>query len=749
MSATPILLSVQGMTCASCVGRVERALAAVPGVTRAEVNLATESALIRGTAPVAELISAVETTGYQAEAGGTAQDEVARSEREQREQQEQKVLARDTVIAAALTLPVFLLEMGAHLIPGAHHLIASTLGEQNNAWLQLVLTTLVLFGPGRRFFRIGVPTLLRGHPDMNALVALGTSAAWGYSVVVTLLPQWLQEGSRHIYFEAAAVIVTLILLGRWLEARARGRTSDALRHLVGLQPKTARVRQDDDWQERPVASLAVGDEVLIRPGERVPVDGEVIDGHSHVDESMLTGEPIPVAKAIGVTVSGGTVNGNGSLTVRVAQVGADTVLAQIIQMVETAQGAKLPIQALVDRVTSVFVPIVIGLALLTFLLWWWLGPGLSLALVNAVAVLIIACPCAMGLATPVSIMVGTGRAAELGVLFRQGEALQTLRDAQVVALDKTGTITQGRPALSDVHPADGFDADAVLGFAAAVEAHSEHPIGLAILAAARDRGLPLAAISDFDARPGYGVIAQVAGQRVAVGAERLMATLGIETASMDAQKQALAENGKTALYVAVDQQVAGLIAVADSVKVGSALAIRRLREQGLHVVMLTGDGEATARAIAREVGIDEVAAGVLPDGKVAALTRLQDQHGAVAFVGDGINDAPALAAAHVGIAIGTGTDVAIEAADVVLMSGDLRGVVTAFEISGQTLRNIRQNLFWAFAYNASLLPVAAGLLYPAFGLLLSPVLAAGAMALSSLFVVGNALRLRRVTGLSP
>ena len=748
MSDTPVRLTIQGMTCASCVGRVERALAAVPGVTRAEVNLATESALIRGTAPVAGLISAVEKTGYQVAASRDAQDEAARSAREHREQQEQKVLARDTVLAAALTLPVFLLEMGAHLIPGMHHLIASTLGEQNNAWLQLVLTTLVLFGPGRRFFRIGVPTLLRGHPDMNALVALGTSAAWGYSVVVTLLPQWLPEGSRHIYFEAAAVIVTLILLGRWLEARARGRTSDALRHLVGLQPKTARVRQDDDWQERPVASLAVGDEVLIRPGERVPVDGEVIDGHSHVDESMLTGEPIPVEKALGVTVSGGTVNGNGSLTVRVAQVGADTVLAQIIQMVETAQGAKLPIQALVDRVTSVFVPVVIGLALLTFLLWWWLGPGLSLALVNAVAVLIIACPCAMGLATPVSIMVGTGRAAELGVLFRQGEALQTLRDAKVVALDKTGTITQGRPALTDVLPAEGFDAVAVLGFAAAVEVHSEHPIGIALVAAARDRGLPLGAISEFDARPGFGVIAQVAGQRVAVGAERLMTSLGIESASMDAQKQALAEHGKTALYVAVDQQVAGLIAVADSVKAGSAAAIRQLREQGLHVMMLTGDGEATAQAIAREVGIDEVAAGVLPDGKVAALSRLRDQHGAVAFVGDGINDAPALAAAHVGIAIGTGTDVAIEAADVVLMSGDLRGVVTAFEISRQTLRNIRQNLFWAFAYNASLIPVAAGLLYPAFGLLLSPVLAAGAMALSSLFVVGNALRLRRVTGSS-
>ena len=744
MSIDMVQLNIAGMTCASCVSRVERALTAVSGVRRAKVNLATETAQIEGSAETAALLAAIENAGYTAQLRTETRDDAGR---DQRQQTEQQTLARATLIAGLLTLPVFVLEMGAHLIPGVRHLIESTLGRQTNWWIQLVLTTVVLFGPGLRFFRIGAPLLLRGHPDMNALVALGTSAAWSYSVVATLLPQWLPEGSRHVYFEAAAVIVTLILLGRWLEARAKGHTSDAIRHLVGLQPKTARVKHGSDWQEIAAEALSVGDEVLVRPGERIPVDGEVLEGPSYVDESMLTGEPLPVQKTAGDTLTGGTVNGAGSLRLRATRIGADTVLAQIIRMVETAQGAKLPIQALVDRVTAVFVPIVIGLSLLTFLIWWWMGPGpgLTLALVNAVAVLIIACPCAMGLATPTSIMVGTGRAAELGVLFRQGEALQSLQDARVVALDKTGTITQGRPSLTDLLVAEGTDEDQVLAWAAAVEARSEHPIGLAVVAAARARELRLPDITQFEARPGLGVLAEVEGHRIAIGAERLMDGLAVDLSLWAPRKQTLTRQGKTALYVVVGEAVAALIGVADTVKPGSIEAIAHLQRLGLEVVMITGDAEDTARAIAQAVGITEVAAGVLPDGKVAALERLRERHGPVAFVGDGINDAPALAAAHVGIAIGTGTDVAIEAADVVLMSGDLRGVATAFDVSRQTLRNIRQNLFWAFAYNASLLPVAAGILYPHFGLLLSPIFAASAMALSSVFVVSNALRLRRMT----
>ncbi len=749
MSTPPTtVLRVEGMTCASCVGRVERALNAVPGVTTAYVNLASESAHIEGSASTETLIIAIEHSGYEASPLLMAQHD---DNRDARQAEEQQALARATLLAGLLTLPVFALEMGAHIIPGLHHWIDATLGRQNNWIIQMVLTTLVLFGPGLRFFRIGVPLLLRGNPDMNALVALGAGAAWSYSMIATLWPALLPEASRFVYFEAAAVIVTLILLGRWLEARAKGHTSDAIRHLMGLQAKVAQVRRESDWQEIPIDELVINDEVLVRPGERIPADGEVIDGRSHVDESMLTGEPLPVSKGPGDSVTGGTVNGAGSLTLRTNRIGTDTVLAQIIRMVETAQGAKLPIQALVDKVTAVFVPVVIGLSLLTFLGWWWLGPSpaITLALINAVAVLIIACPCAMGLATPTSIMVGTGRAAELGVLFRQGDALQSLRDARVVALDKTGTITQGRPVLTDLLLTDASDQnsvdhDTVLRLAAAVESRSEHPIGLAIVKAAQDKGLQLPPVSEFEALPGYGVLATIEEQKVAVGAERLMQQLQIETDSLQAHKQLLTNSGKTALFVAIDNRVAAVIAVADTLKNGSVEAIQALQALSLKVVMITGDGEATALAIAHEVGISEVAANVLPDGKVARLKALQQTHGPVAFVGDGINDAPALAAAHVGIAIGSGTDIAIEAADVVLMSGDLRAVVTAFEVSHHTLRNIKQNLFWAFAYNASLIPIAAGLLYPFYGVLLSPIFAASAMALSSIFVISNALRLRHM-----
>jgi heavy metal translocating P-type ATPase len=541
------------------------------------------------------------------------------------------------------------------------------------------------------------------------------------------------------------VIVTLILLGRYLEAKAKGRTSEAIKRLMGLQAKTARVMRDGEALEVPLDQVLAGDIVQVRPGERIPVDGEVVEGSSFVDESMITGEPVPVQKAEGAEVVGGTINKTGSFTFRATRIGANTVLAQIIRMVEQAQGSKLPIQALVDRVTAWFVPAVMAAALATFLVWLVLGPdpALTFALVNAVAVLIIACPCAMGLATPTSIMVGTGRAAELGVLFRQGEALQSLKETGIVALDKTGTLTQGRPELTDFMTAPGFSEAEALRLIASVESRSEHPIAQAIAAAAERRGLSLTAADGFEAVPGFGVSALVEGRKVDVGADRFMTTLGLDVSTFGDAAARLGQEGKSPLYAAIDGRLAAVIAVADPIKPSTPEAIAALHALGLKVAMITGDNRRTAEAIARQIGIDQVAAEVLPDGKVEAVKRLREAHGRIAFVGDGINDAPALAEADIGIAIGTGTDIAIESADVVLMSGDVRGVVNAIALSKATIRNIRQNLFWAFAYNVLLIPVAAGVLYPVDGTLLSPVVAAGAMALSSVFVLGNALRLRR------
>ncbi len=740
-----LTLAVEGMTCASCVGRVERVLRAQPGVVEASVNLATEHATVQlaaGTDPQT-LIAAVDRIGYPArilaEAGSSDSDEAAA-----RREAETLLLRRDLLIAAVLALPVFVLEMGSHLIPAMHHWIAATLGTQTSWLVQFVLTTLVLIGPGRRFYRHGLPALLRGAPDMNSLVAVGTLAAYLYSCVATFVPHWLPSGSVAVYFEAAAVIVTLILLGRWLEARARGRTSEAIKRLVGLQARTARVLRNGSAADVPIAEVVNGDHVLVRPGERIAVDGEVVEGTSYVDEAMITGEPVPVAKEAGASVVGGTVNQTGALTVRATAVGSASVLAQIIRMVEQAQGAKLPIQALVDRVTLWFVPAVIGLALLTFVIWYFFGPApaLTYALVNAVAVLIIACPCAMGLATPTSIMVGTGRGAELGILFRRGDALQLLEQTRVVAVDKTGTLTAGQPALTDLHLADGFTREAVLARVAAVEARSEHPIARAIVAAAEAERLAVADAQDFASETGFGVRATVDGQEVAVGAARYMERLGLDVGVFAAQAAELAAAGKSPLYAALDGRLAAIIAVADPIKDSTPAAIAALHALGLKVVMVTGDNQHTAEAIARQLGIDEVVADVLPGGKVDTVRALQTAHGRLAFVGDGINDAPALAQADVGLAIGGGTDIAIEAADVVLMSGNLQGVPNAIALSRATLRNIRQNLFWAFVYNTLLIPVAAGVLYPLNGTLLSPMFAAGAMALSSVFVLGNALRLR-------
>ncbi len=743
--AQSVRLNVASMSCASCVGRVDKALAAVPGVLDVNVNLASETATVTyadGAVTLADLLKAAEDAGYPAEPVLDA----APADRSARKADEARALARRTALAAAFALPVFLLEMGAHLVPGMHDLIGRTIGHQTSWLIQFVLTTIVLAWPGRAFYTKGIPALLRGAPDMNSLVAVGTGAAWLYSVTALFAPAFLPEASRAVYFEAAAVIVVLILMGRWMEARAKGRTGAAIQKLLGLQVRTARVLVGGEPQDMAIERIRTGDILVVRPGERLAVDGEVVAGSAHVDESMITGEPIPVAKAKGDTVTGGTVNGTGAFHYRATRVGADTTLAQIIRMVEEAQGAKLPIQGLVDRITLWFVPAVMALALLTVLVWLLLGPSpaLSYALVAGVSVLIIACPCAMGLATPTSIMVGTGRAAEMGVLFRKGDALQQLTSVDVVALDKTGTVTEGRPELTDLILAEGFDRAETLALVAAVEAQSEHPIAEAIVRAARAEGGGRHDVESFESITGYGVRARVAGRDVLVGADRLMTREGLAIGTLADAERRLAEQGRTALFAAIDGRVAAVIAVADPVKPSSAAAIRALHDLGLKVAMITGDKRETAEAIARETGIDHVIAGVLPDGKVAALDELRAAGRHIAFVGDGINDAPALAHSDVGIAIGTGTDVAIESADIVLMSGDLRGVVNAFEVSTRTMRNIRQNLFWAFGYNVALIPVAAGMLYPAVGLMLSPVLAAGAMALSSVFVLTNALRLRRI-----
>jgi len=735
-------LAIAEMSCASCLGRVERALRAVPGVVRAEVNLASGEARVLALSgiPLSRVLEACAAAGYPA----TLADAPAAKTADTTKAEEAARLRRQTLIAALLTLPVFILEMGGHLFPAFHHWIAATIGMRTSWLIQFVLTTAVLLGPGRMFLAKGFPALARGAPDMNSLVALGTSAAWSFSVVALFTPELLPVGARAVYFEAAAVIVTLILLGRFLEARAKGRTGEAIRRLMDLSPATARVERDGAVIEIPLDRIVTDDLIRVLPGERVAADGVVTSGASWVDESVITGEPVPVEKSKGAKVVGGTINGAGALTVRATAVGEDATLARIIAMVRDAQGARLPIQGLVNRVTLWFVPAVMAVAAATVAAWLVFGPApaLGFALVAGVSVLIIACPCAMGLATPTSIMVGTGRAADLGVLFRQGDALQTLHTVGIVAFDKTGTLTEGRPELTDMHVADGFSEAEVIALAASLEARSEHPVARALLRRARRDGLRLFEPETFESFTGHGVGGYVDGRRVLVGAARLMAREGIETTSFDCQRDRLAAEGKTPLHVAINGRVAALLAVSDPVRPGAAEAVAALRRLGLRVAMVTGDNKKTAELIGARLGIDTVVADVLPEGKVAAIEGLKRDGLRLAFVGDGINDAPALATADVGIAIGTGTDVAIEAADVVLMSGDVKGVVNAIEISRRTMRNIRENLFWAFGYNVLLIPVAAGVLYPVSGLLLSPMLAAGAMALSSVFVLGNALRLR-------
>jgi Cu+-exporting ATPase len=774
-NAHSLEFAIVGMTCASCVKRVERALTGVPGVASAHVNLATERATAQWNdspgasanaaaaahndndpqsghdaaavfpAPnSATLIAAIAKVGYQArliEAGDNhaAEQDAARTGEARR-------LTQAFIVAVVFTLPVFVLEMGAHMVPAMHHFIMETLGTQTNRLIQFALTTAVLAGPGRLFFVHGLRALARLAPEMNSLVALGAGSAWLYSVVATFAPQWLPSGTDDVYFEAAAVIVTLILLGRTLEARAKGKTGAAIKKLMGLQARTARVLRDGVITDVAIETIAVGDSIVVRPGEKIALDGTVVEGHSHVDESMITGEPVPVEKSVGTDVTGSTVNTQGGLTVRVTRTGNDTVLAGIIRLVEQAQGTHLPVQNLVDRITAWFVPAIIVAALLAFFGWlaWGPSPALPHALVAGVAVLIIACPCAMGLATPTSIMVGTGRAAALGILFRQGDALQSLSEVKTVAFDKTGTLTLGKPTLTERAANGGFDIDELLRLTASVQARSEHPIAHALVTAAAQAKMNLSPADQFQAVAGFGVTATVDGKHVQVGSMKFMrecAVDGIDHSALPAQTEAWAANGQTPMLVALNGKLAGAFGVSDAIKPGARAALAALHKRNISTVMLTGDNPKTAAAVARELGIDSVHAGLLPKDKVAVLQNLRTA-GKLAFVGDGINDAPALAAADVGIAIGTGTDIAIESASVVLMSGDLNNVANAIALSQATLTNIRQNLFWAFAYNAALVPLAAGALYPLYGVMLSPVFAAGAMAMSSIFVIGNALRLR-------
>jgi Cu+-exporting ATPase len=738
-------IGVGGMTCANCSARVERALNKLPGVLEASVNLATERASVRfapATLGTDDIARAIEAAGY--EPRPLEGEDTEARERAARDDH-RRAMRRDLIIAAVLTVPVFVLAMGSHFVPGFHDTLLTLAPQALWDWSQALLTTAVVFGPGRRFFRPGWIAYRHLSPDMNSLVMTGTGAAWGYSMLVLLVPAIFPTDARNLYFESAAVVLTVILMGKYLEELAKGRTSAAIRKLVSLQAKTARVLRDGTEHETTVARVKAGDIVVIRPGERIPVDGEVTEGESYVDESMLTGEPVPAAKHSGDQVVGGTVNQHGQLHVTATQVGKQTVLAQIIRSVERAQGSKLPIQGLADRVVRVFTPVVIVIAIVTFLTWLALGPdpAITFALVSAVAVLVVACPCAMGLATPAAIMVGSGRAAELGVLYRKGEALETLSHIDTMVFDKTGTLTEGRPRLTDIHTTDD-DSNAVLRLAAAAESGSEHPLGMAVVAAARERGLELPSLDGFEAIPGYGIRATTEGRQVVIGAMRLMAREKIDIGTLEQHAERDAADGKTSVFIAIDGLAKAVLAIADPLKTEAVAMIQALRERGIEVAMITGDSHKTATAIARRAGIDQVHAETLPDGKADVVQAMQADGRKLAFVGDGINDAPALAQADVGIAVGSGTDIAIEAADVTLTRGDLSGVITALDVARKTLSTIRGNLFWAFIYNILLIPVATGIFYPWFGVHLNPMVAGLAMGLSSVFVVANSLRLRRL-----
>ena len=744
-----VTVPVIGMSCASCVGRVERALGKVPGVLEANVNLANEKATVTylaGEVEPKDLEKAVEGAGYGVVRGAWSSAEDSR-EREYRK------LEADFLLAAVLT--VLILVGSVPMMLGLEPPISMM-------WLKvllLALATPVQFWAGRRFYRGAWGALEHGQANMNTLVVMGTSAAYLYSAVATLAPGLFAAGRADVYFDTSALIITLILLGRLLEARAKGRTNEAIKKLAGLRAKTARVVRGGEEVDVPIEDVEIDDIVVVRPGEKIPVDGRIVSGESAVDESMITGESIPITKREGDEVIGATMNTSGSFRFAATKVGEDTALHQIMRMVEEAQGSKAPIQRLADRISAVFVPAVIGVATVTFLIWVLFGPepSFTFALLNTVAVLIIACPCAMGLATPTSMMVGTGKGAESGILIKGGEALEGAHKLTTVVLDKTGTLTRGTPELTDVVVENGIREDELLRLVASAERGSEHPLGEAIVRGAKDRAL--AEADAFETISGGGIRARVEGREVLVGSRRFLSELGVSADGLFPKGEELAREGKTPVFVAVDGEPAGLVAVADVVREESREAIERLHSLGLEVAMLTGDNRRTAGAIARKLGIDRVVAEVRPEDKANEIRRLQAEGKRVGMVGDGINDAPALAQADVGVAIGTGADVAMEAADLTLISGDVRGVARAISLSKATVRNINQNLFWAFAYNVALIPVAAGILYPLFSDgsvpeilrpvlgeygFLNPVLAAAAMALSSVTVVSNALRLRRV-----
>ncbi len=736
---------VGGMTCASCVARVEEALFSVPGVISASVNLASEKATVEyleGTG-TADMRRAVKDAGYELGPEAQALEDVTTAA-----QREIRALRDKFIMAAMLAAVIMIL---GFVPPFA-----------GRPYLMWALATPVQFWAGLRFYRGAWGALKHKTSDMNTLIAVGTSVAYFYSMIAVVAPGLFTTDilEPHLYFDTSAMIIALILLGRFLEARARGQTSEAIKKLVGMQPKTAVVIREGAQQEIPVEEVQAGDLILVRPGERIPVDGIVREGHSSVDESMITGESIPAEKKVGDEVIGATINKTGSLQFEATKVGKDTTLARIVRMVEEAQGSKAPIQRLADVIASYFVPAVIGIAIVTFIVWYFVGPSpaLTFALLNFVAVLVIACPCALGLATPTAIIVGTGKGAERGILIRNGEALERAHRIDTVLLDKTGTLTRGEPAVTDVIAAPFSSLEEVLRLAASAEASSEHPLGEAVVKSAAEKKIELSPSSDFHAIPGQGIEALVGGKKLLLGNVKLMEERGFAVNSLEKKANDLFQQGKTVMFVGWGSQVAGIIALADTLKPGAKGAVQTLHKMGIESAMLTGDNRRTAEAIAREAGIDRVLADVLPEHKAGEVRRLQKEGRVVAMVGDGINDAPALAQADIGIAIGTGTDVAMETGDITLISGDLMGMATAISLSKRTMRTIKQNLFWAFAYNTALIPVAAGVLYVAFGQtgvpsglhfilgeygFLNPMLAAAAMAASSVTVVSNSLRLRR------
>lgn len=736
------IISVGNMTCASCVAKVEAALGGLPGVEKASVNFATEKATViydpEALNPE-DLTQAVESAGYTAM---LADDEVAADiEVEQARQRESRLVFRKFVFSAAVAVAIMVLSMGHMSLP-----LVKEIPERTLFFILFALATPVQFWAGWQFYHGAISAARHRTTDMNTLVAVGTSAAYLYSVMVTFFPGFIPDTIKHaVYFDSSATIIALILLGRYLEARAKGRTSDAIRKLIGLQAKTARVLRDGVEQDLPVEQVMVDDLIRVRPGEKIAVDGFVTEGFSSIDESMLTGESIPVEKGPGTEVIGATINGTGSFTFRATKVGRDTMLSQIIKITEEAQGSKAPIQRLADKVASVFVPVVMALSVITFVVWILAGPApaFNFALLNFVAVLVIACPCALGLATPTAIMVGTGKGAEHGILIKGGESLEMAHRVNTVVFDKTGTLTVGKPALTDLVTRGGSE-DETLAVAASVERGSEHPLARAIAEAAEERGLEVRQELDgFEALPGRGVRATLDGQTILLGNNRLMEEERVDVSGLVKEAERLSGEGKTSMYLSRDGRAVGLIGVADVMKEHSREVVKDLRDMGVEVVMITGDHAATAMAIARQLGIDRVLSEVLPQDKAVEVKRLQSEGKLIAMVGDGINDAPALAQADVGIAIGTGTDIAIEASDITLISGDLRPVVNVMRLSRRTLRTIKQNLFWAFFYNVIGIPLAAGVLYPVGGILLSPMIAAGAMAFSSVSVVTNSLRLRR------